>query len=279
MSWKIVLDSSADLNDSFIPAEDVTVDEVPFIIHVQDDEYTDDKNLDTNVLMDAISAEKEASTTSCPSPGMYEKAFEDGDKIIAVTISHKLSGSYNAAELAKRTIQEKFPEKEIHIVDSLSTGGQEYLIAEKANELIAEGKDFDEIVKELEKYRDSLKTLFTLNSFDNLIKNGRLSKFKGLLAKSLKIRIVGEGHYGELKILHKVRGEAKAISTLVEEMKKMKDMKGQNVIILEADNMAGATAMKHLIQKKYPDVGNIRIFRCGGLNSYYAERGGLIVGF
>lgn len=280
MSWKIVPDSSADVRKSeFKPDENILLEEVPLTIHVGGKEFVDDSDLDTDLMIEEMYNESSASTTSCPSPNSYQKAFEEADDIIAVTLSHKLSGSYNAAELAKRTVHEKFPEKNIHVVDSLSTCGQELLIVEKANELISENKPFPEVVEELEKYRDSLETLFILSSYDNLIKNGRLNRFAGFIAKKLNIRIVGEGDNGELKILYKVRGEAKAIAKLVEEMGKMKNMDGANIVIGEVQNRPAAIAMSHLIEKKYPNINNIEIIKAGGLNSYYAEKGGIIVSF
>lgn len=280
MSWKLVPDSAADVRKSdFKPDENILIEEAPLTISVGEKDYIDDKDLDVHELIEAMYNESSASTTACPSPASFEKAFEEADNIIAVTLSHKLSGSYNAAELAKRITQEKFPEKNIHVVDSLSTAGQELLIVEKANELIQEGKSFPEVVEELEKYRDSLETLFILSNYDNLVKNGRLNRFTGFIAKKLNIRIVGEGDDGELKILHKVRGEAKSIAKLVEEMGKKKNLKGANVVITEVENKPGAIAMMHLMEKKYPEINSINIIEAGGLNSYYAEKGGLIVCF
>lgn len=280
MSWKIVPDSAADVRKSdFVPDEEILIEEVPLTITVGNKDFIDDEELDTGVLIEEMYNESSASTTSCPSPAKFEEAFMEGDNVIAVTLSHKLSGSYNAAELAKRTVHEKFPEKNIHVVDSLSTCGQELLIVEKANELIKEGKSFPEVVDDLEQYRDSLETLFILSSYDNLIKNGRLNRFAGFIAKKLNIRIVGEGDNGELKILHKVRGEAKAIAKLVEEMGKMKNLDGANVVIAEVQNKPAAIAMMHLMEKKYPQINSINIIEAGGLNTYYAEKGGIIVSF
>lgn len=279
MSWKIVADSAADINKNYQPDGDVAIAEVPLSIQVGMNEYVDTHDLDRDQLLEAMYNEHSASTSSCPSPKMFADAYEDADNIIVVTMSHKLSGTYNAANLAKRMTLEKYPNKKIHIVDSLGTSGVEHLLVEKANELINQGKSFEEVVDELEKYRDSIFTLFTLSNYDNLIKNGRMSKLTGLLAKGLNIRIVGIGDEGELKILHKVRGEAKAIAKLVDQMAKQKDLTGANVVISHVKNNPGATVMKHLIEKRHPEVNSVRIIDAGGLNSYYGENKGIIVGF
>lgn len=279
MSWKIVTDSSADLTPDFKPAQDIRVEEVPLTIRVGVNEYIDDATLDTAELLKAMQNEKQVAKTACPAPGQWAKAFEDADDIIAVTMSSKISGTNNAAQLGRDMVLEEYPDKNIHIVDSLSTSCAEMLIAEKAEELIAEGKPFKDVVQELEAYRDSLQTLFVLENYDNLIKNGRLNKLVGKLAKKLNIRIVGEGHNGELKVLHKARGEAKAYAKMVEEMPKKKDLTGAKVVIGESNNKAGATAIKHLIEKKYPQIDSVRIIPLGGVNSFYAEDGGIILAY
>lgn len=279
MSWKIVTDSAADVSPDFVPEGDILFEEVPLTLTIGEKDYVDNDDLDTMELMKAMQAESKATTSSCPSPNMYKKAFEEADNVIAVTLSHNLSGSYNAAELAKKLVLEEHPEKNIYVVDSHATAGVEVLIAEKAAQLINEGKEFDEICKELEDYADSLDTIYTLCNYGNLIKNGRMSKIAGLLAKGLKIRIIGDEQDGKINLLHKIRGEAKSIAKLVDVMGQKKDMTGLDVVIHESNNLAGATAMKHLIEKKYPEVNSVRITSCGGLNSYYAEDGGLIVGY
>ncbi len=281
MSWKIVPDSAADFQQDYKPKSEAAFEEVPLSITVENKNFIDDQNLDIREMVDAIDESAIASTTACPSPNAFREAFEkdDADKIIAVTLSHNLSGSYNSAQVAKQMTLEKFPEKQIEIIDSMGTGGTELLLVEKADELIAQGKSFDEVVSELNEYRDSLETLFTLGRFENLIKNGRLNYFVGKFARTFNIRIIGKGTDGKLDILYKVRGEAKAIKKLVEQMGKLKDMKDVNVIILDVFNKPGAIVTKRLIEKTYPDVGNISIYQAGGINSYYAEEEGLIVSF
>ncbi len=281
MAWKIVADSSADVSKDFKPKGDTTFEEVPLTMIVGPKEFVDNHDLDVEELIQAIDEYPEASTSSCPTPDSYKKAFEEenADKIIAVTISSGLSGSYNSAQLAKSLVQEKMPEKEIHIVDSLGTSGTELLIVNKADELISQGLSFDEVVEELEKYRDSLEILYTLGRFENLVKNGRMNKIVGKIIQKFKIRIIGIGNNGTIKILYKVRGEAQAIKKLVQEMGKLKDMDGVDVIIGHTMNMPGAVTMKHYIEKIYPNVGSITIIESGGLNSYYAEEEGLIVSF
>ncbi len=279
MSWKIVADTSADLTPEYIKNSEIPVEEVALKINVGEYEYTDSPDLDTIEMLQAIDKEKSASKTACPSPEAFVQAFQDGNEIIVVVMSHKLSGTYNSAKTAKEIVLEKNPEKKIHIVDSLSTAGAERLIVEKAEQLIKEEKSFEEVVEGVENYNDTLETLFTLSKFNNLVKNGRLSKIAGFIAGTLGIRIVGKGDEGELAIVHKTRGEASAISKLVNEMGKMKNMDGADVIIEQINNNAGAIAMKHLIEKKYPNVNSIRIVEAGGINSFYGEDQGLIVGF
>lgn len=281
MSWKLVPDSASDMDDNINISEDIIVEEVPLTIHADGQEYVDTKDLDPKKLLETLYSTNTPSTTACPSPEMYRQAFtKDGvENVLAFTLSHNLSGSYNSASLAKQLVAEENPNINIHVVDSMSTGAVEYLLLEKASELIKEGFSFPEVVEKLEQYRKETETLFIISRYDNLIKNGRLNRFAGRLIRTFKILLVGKETNGELDIIHKVRGEAKAIKTLVDEMAKLKDLTGVNVVIVEVNNMAGATAMKHLMERKYPQLGTIKIVRAGGINSFYGEDQGLIVGF
>lgn len=279
MSWKIAADSSADLPQDFKPAKDTTISRVPLTIRVDDEDFVDNDDLDVNDMMKKMKNYKGASSTACPSPEMWARAFREADNTIAITMTGKLSGTYNAAVIGKDMVLEETPDKKIHIIDTRSTAGAETLVAEYVNKLIEEGKSFEEIVPLADQYNEEIETVFTLSHYDNLIKNGRMSKLMGTVARTLNIRIVGRADDGKLGLLYKVRGEANAYAKLVEEMAKRKDLTGAHVIISETNNMAGATAIKHLIEKKYPQIEKITIRKNGGLNSYYSEEGGIILGF
>lgn len=280
MSWMIVTDSTSDLTKGMQTTEGVLFATVPMRVIVGDKQFVDDANLNVAEMMDAMAASKEGASSACPSPEAWAEEFRKADFSIAVTITGALSGSYNSALVGRDIVLEEFPEKKIHVIDSQSTGGTLELIARKANELIASGLSFDDLVTEIDIFNTNSKLLFTLSSFDNLIKNGRMNRLVGFVAGALKIRAVGWAKDGRLEMLHKVRGGAeKTFTVLVEEMAKLKDpLTYENIVVSHCFNKEGAEMIKKLIEKYYPGFP-VEIRETGGLNSFYAERSGLLVAF
>ena len=127
-----------------------------------------------------------------------------------MTITGTLSGSYNSAEIAKKIYLEEHPDTKIHVIDSLSAGGEVDLIVRKLNHLVAEGLDFDQVVDGITAYQAKTKLLFVLAKVDNLVKNGRLSKLVGTVVGLLNIRMVGEASKtGTLELLQKLVAKRK----------------------------------------------------------------------
>lgn len=278
-TWRIVADSSCDLR-SYQPAEqDVSFTTVPLKIVLGQKEFVDDEQLDALAMMDALDASADSSSSACPSPEEWRAQFMQGDYILAVTISSGLSGSYNSAMLAKNLVLEEYPQKKIHVVDSRSASGQMVLLIRKIQELIAAENSFEEVVSGVEAYNKELKILFVLSSFKNLAKNGRISRAAGFLAARLNMRVVGHTTpEGKIDFLFKSRGENATIKKLVDEMSRLKDLCGKDVVIAHCNNLPGADQLKCLVEKAFHGV-KVTILTTGGLTSYYAERYGIIVSF
>ena len=279
MSWMIVSDSSCELRRLENPAPGLSFATVPMKIRVGEREFVDNAALDTNAMMAAMHNYAGASTTACPSPEEWAEKFLQADKVLAVTISSNLSGSYNSALAAREMVLESCPEKQIYVLDSLSTGGEMALAIWKANELAAQGLGFDELVKEWEIWFSQRQILFALASFDNLVKNGRLSRIAGLVAGVMNMRVVGRGsEEGRLEMLHKTRGETRMLALLLEEM----DHRGYTgqvpAVISHCQNEKAALMLKTGIERRWPRARAV-VLPCSGLTSFYAESGGVIVGY
>ncbi len=177
---------------------------------------------------------------------------------------------------------EEAPEKEICVIDAKSTAGVLVLLIRKARELMeadALGKGFDRICTELRTYQAALRTCFTLENFDNLIKNGRMRPLVGTLLHTLGIHVVAIGTAeGKIQVVDKARGEAKTRKALTSIMRKSKDCTGVQVLIHHCENLAGAVKLKEQILRDLP-VKSVEIVSCRGLNSFYAMEKGLIVGY
>jgi len=278
MRLNIVADSSCDLRELDTFSEDIGFSYVPLSIVAGDDVFIDDETLDTGILFDKIYSYKGKTGTACPSPEAWYNKFIMADEIIAITITGALSGSYNSACLAKTMVLEKYPDKKIHVIDTLSAGPEMSLIAKKAAELAASGMLFDDICFELEKYRKSTHLLFVLKSLENLAKNGRVSKAVAKVAGMLNIQVIGiASNEGTLKLLAQCRGASKTYARIIEEIKQH-GYKGGKIIMSHCLNEKAAEALKNLFVESL-GANNVDIMPSGGLCCYYAERGGLLIGF
>lgn len=279
MKWGIVLDSGCDIKEKDFQNSEVDFTIVPLKVIVDDQEFVDNGNVDISELLKAMKESKLASQTACPSPGDFFDSFMKSDNILCFTLTGGLSGTYNSARVAKDLALTEDKNKNIFVCDTKSVGGHLVLMAKKGLELIHSGKSFDEIVEELEKYNKELGVVFTLGSYDNLIKTGRMSNFAGKLAGHLNIRMIcGNTEEGTIEVLKKCRGEKATYNKMIEVMKGKKDLASAFIYISHCNNEKGAAYLREKIQKEFPTV-QIEILKCGALTTFYAQDGGLLITF
>lgn len=278
MDWKIVVDSSCDFYELEEKDENIGFASVPFVISIDGVDYVDNEELQVEKVVDAIDNCKESSFTSCPSPAEWIKAFGDAKNCIVVTISSSLSGSYNSACVAKKMVLEEEPDRNIEILDSLSTGPEMCLIVRKLQSLIREGLSFDDVVEKIHRYMKTTHIVFALSSYNNLVRNGRMSKIAGLVAGSLRLTGIGVASAeGTIEVKKIARGSKKIIDVIIEDIKE----RGENcrsIIIAHCQNEELAEKIKEVICKTFENI-DIKIMPTRGLCSYYAEKHGILVGF
>ena len=196
--FKIVADSSADT---------FAFDKTPFSsaalkIITSEKEFTDNQALNLKEMVDYLSNYKGKSSTSCPNCEDWLDAFGDAENVFCVTITSNLSGSYNAAMLAKDTYETEHPDRKVYVIDSLSAGPELRLIVEKLAELINEYGDFEKVRETICEYTKSTGLLFMLQSMKNLANNGRVSHIAAKMAGILGIRALGKASdIGTLEML------------------------------------------------------------------------------
>ena len=274
MQYKIVADSSSNIRSM----DGVAFENVPLKIITKEKEYVDVEGLDLEGMAADLKAYKGTSGTSCPNVYDWMSAFGDAENVFAVAITSNLSGSCNAARQAAEQYMEEHPGRKACVFDSLSAGPELRLIAEKIREGVQAEKRFEEIQAETEAYMQHTHLLFTLQSLNNLARNGRVSPAVAKIAGVLGIVIVGKASdEGTLQQMHKCRGEKRAIDTLYKEMKNH-GYNGGKVRIGHNFNLSGAEALKALILAEYPGT-DIAIEQSMGLCLFYAEEGGLMVGY
>lgn len=275
MKYKIIVDSACDVYEDYIIDENVGFSIVPFLIHVGDKTFIDDESLDTNVLLNTINQSRHRPTSSCPNPYSFEDKFSDAENIFIVTISSKLSGSYNSAVLASN----EFNGKNIFVIDSKATSGVMIKIIDELYSLIKQNLSFEEIKDRIIKFRDSRKLYFVLDKFDNLINNGRLSKGLAILCKLLKIKLLCEAHEGEIKLSSKVRTRTGVIKTLIENTCKASEITNYGDCVVthcQDEETANYIVSELKISSKFKKVRSLKM---RGLCSFYALTKGIIVSF
>lgn len=274
MTYKIVTDSSANL----LAFSGVDFESVPLKIVADEREFVDDAALDLPAMLDYLDGYKGRSGSACPNVGEWVESFGEAEGVFAITITSNLSGCYNAAVQAKTVYEESHPDRRVCVLDSLSTGPEMVLVIEKLQELMDAGCDFDTIEREVREYMTRTHLMFTLECLNNMARNGRVSPIVAKAAGLLGIRILGQASaVGTLEPLHKCRGEAKAIATLLQEMKE-KGYKGGKVRVAHCYNPNAAESFIRQLKAEYPDC-DVTVGPMTALCSFYAERGGLMAGF
>lgn len=271
---KIVADSSADIFE----LENIPFKSAPLKIITAEKEFTDNKELDISEMTEYLNSYEGKSSTSCPNTNDYIEAFGDAKYIFCITITAELSGSYNAACLAKQTYEELYADRKVFVMNSLTTGPEMYLIINKFKELILAGNDFETACTESVKYSKETGLFFMLESLKNIANNGRVSHLVAKMTGILGIRMVGKASdRGELELLNKCRGEKKALHQIFEHLTES-GYNGGKIRIMHCFNEQAAITLKNTVENVFP-YAEIEIAPCGGLCSFYAEKGGLIIGY
>ncbi len=275
MKIKIVTDSAANMYSM----EGVDFESVPLKIITNEKEYVDTADLDVGRMVDELSVYKGRSSTACPGVGDWLAAFEGYDVIYCVTIISTLSGSYNAAMTAKHQYEEENPGKKVFVLDSYSAGPEMKLHVEKLKELVLAGKDFDTICREIREYKENHTSLvFSLESLHNLANNGRVSPTIAKIASLVGLRMVGDvSEEGQLHPTDKCRGEKKNIAGILRNMKRL-GYQGGKLLIDHCYNEKASASIKEIILQEFPSA-RVIISKTGALCSFYAEKGGLMIGF
>ena len=277
MKYMIVTDSSCDLTGLDTGTDAIGFDTVPFVMNLDGQDYVDDLSLNIPQMVDAMESAS-SSHSACPSPSAWQAAFEKADRIVAMTISGRLSGSYNSALVGKAMALEEHPEKQIEVIDSLATGPKLVLLVQSALRQLQTSASLESVCASCRNLASSARTIFTLSSFHNLVQNGRVSKIAGFIAGKLGIRVIGVGSSeGEIQMKDLMRGETRTLKKIVKDMEE-NGYTGSDMAISHCLNESMAETLKKMIQERWQNA-KILILPTRGLDSYYAERSGLIISY
>ncbi|MBQ8688803.1 MAG: DegV family protein [Clostridia bacterium] len=270
---KIVSDSASDI----LELDGVDFAFAPMKIITAEREFVDSADLDVDEMVAFLDKYKGKSKTSCPNTNDWLEAFGDADDVICVTITSGLSGSYNSVCAAKQ-MYEDGTDRRVFIVDSLSAGPEIALTVKKLAEYIKAGMSYEDICEGITQYVKNTGLVFMLKSLKNFANNGRISPIVAKLVGIAGICIVGKASdVGTLDPSHKCRGEAKSLETILSDVEGFGLRRGR-VSIGHCQNETAAQRLKQMIEAKFKEI-QIEIHKLRGLCSFYAEKGGLLVGF
>ncbi len=278
MTWHLVSDTACDLFTLEGGEEKLDFTTIPFSIRIGGREYIDDEQMNIDEMLEANETHAEIAQTACPSPEAWREKFSAPGPVIAFTISSALSGSYNSACAGRDMLLETEPDKQIAVIDSKATGPEEAMLILKARDLILAGTPFAEIESALNQAAAKIHTIFALSSYRNLIKSGRVSRLIGFIAGHLGFWGIGIGSdEGEIVIRGKARGEKSMVRFLVDEIARI-GLAGKEILISHCMNSESAQLLKKALEERFEGI-RVAIMATRGLDSFYAERHGLIVGF
>lgn len=273
MKRKIVADSSCDMWE----LNDVDFAVAPLTISTDNKHYVDNQELDVHLMSEDLAKYKGVSHTACPSAGAWLDCYEGYDEVFVVTLTGAMSGTYNSAMAAKGIYEEENDNVKVHVFDSLSTGPEMRLLIEKLKEMIEEDLTFEEIVEKGQDYLKHTRLFFALKSLHNFAMNGRVSKAVASAIGVLNISIFATAsEEGTIQQISKCRGEKKVVKSMIEHLENA-GYHGGKVRISHADNLKLAHNVRDKILELYPHA-DIIVYPMGGLCTYYAEIGGLLVG-
>jgi DegV family protein with EDD domain len=272
---QLITDSSADLPKNLIDKYNISV--VPLTINLQGKEYLEGINITSQEFFQKMFTSRDLPKTSQPSPSAFADIFNElsnKGELLCLTISSGLSGTYQSACLGR-----DLSFTNVTIFDTLAGSLGHGLQLIKAAELAAEGFSTSEIVQKLKEYIKSMNILILLDTLENIVKGGRLSKFQGAIAKILDIKILLEGINGQVEVIEKVRGKKKFLQNVLNIIGERKNNFSDTTFgITHADNFEDTEFLKHEIIKRF-NPKDIIINYMGATMGTYAGKGGIIISF
>ncbi len=251
MKTKIVVDSTADL----MPEYKSSVQTVPLTVRFGDTEYIDGLTIDNKRFYEMLVESDVLPTTSQATPDLFIKEFdkikENGDSAVVITISSKLSGTYQSAVIAAADYEN------IHVVDSGSVTLGSGILTELALRLADEGLEAKTIAEKLEEEKKNIVIVALVDTLEYLKKGGRISKSVAFASSVLNIKPVLSLVDGEIKMLGKARGSKMGHNLLVEEIEKTGGVDFGKPVILGYSGLSDALLLKYIEDSRHIWDGNL----------------------
>ena len=280
MSYQIIADSCGDFTEEM--KANPVFKLVPLTLEIGEYTIPDDENFNQADFIARVKASPIGPKSACPSPEAFQNAIQSSpaEEIYIVTLSSKLSGTYQAAKIGQTMAEEEGTSKKIHVFDSKSASAGEGKLCLDILEAKEAGKSFEEVVSEIEEACSDITTLFVLESLDTLRKNGRLTGVKSFLASALNIKPVMGAVDGSIVQLGQQRGIQKALKKMVEfaigRAGGVEKVKEKRLVITHVNDPERAEAVKaDFLQSA--EFKEVIITNAMGVATIYANDKGIVV--
>ena len=256
MAIKIVTDSTSYIADEYIKKYDIKLVSLNVIINGVSSREVDIEN---EVFYEEIKNSKEIPKSSQPIPeemlNTFREIVEDGDSIVGIFLSSKMSGTYSNANMIKDMILEDYPDADIHILDSKTNCMQMGFAVIEAARTASEGKSINEVINAANHVINNSRFLFTPETLEYLKKGGRIGGAAALFGNVLQIKPILTVVNGETSVFKKVRTRKKAIEEIVKTVLEEIEAKGLGDIVVhhincQEDGLKLAKALENKLGKK-----------------------------
>ena len=248
----IITDSASDLPKNYIEAHKIHV--IPTPVVIDDVDYFDGKTINTGEFYDILDDIKRDIKTYHINPAMFTDAFmpyaQAGDSVIYLCFSTGIAGTYNAANIAKSNILEDYPDFDLTIIDSKSASIGFGLLVSKLITMLEKGASKEEIIEAADYFISHIRHVFTVHTLAYLIKGGRLTKFKGIIAETLDMKpILIVDNNGALSLIKTVRGRKKSLRYLVEYAQENSSyLENNDVAICHGEDPEALAILENIVQ-------------------------------
>lgn len=281
--YRIIIDSCGELTEEM--KQDPHYCNVALTLQVDGEDIVDDESFDQLSFIKKVAASLKGPKSACPSPDAYLNEMKRGAKrVYVVTLSAKLSGSYNSAMVAKSMLEEEeedLPEEQrtqVYVFNSKSASIGETLIGMKITEGEAAGMSFEEIIESVEEYIKSQHTFFVLETLETFRKSGRLSNVKAAIATALKIKpVMASTDEGDIEQVNQGHGMRKAMDKMIEHIVATATNAKDKVLAISHCNCAERAEQ---LKEKILQLGifkNVVVVDMRGVSTMYANDGGIIM--
>ena len=273
---RIITDSCSDISIN----NNMGVTVLPMKVRFGDTEYYDGIDISTKEFYEKLIENDELPSTSLVSPAVFEdeyiKAQENDEAVLVITVSSKLSGTYQSAVLTADDY------KDVYVVDSKSVAVGENILVSYASELINKGMSIEDIVNSLEREREKIHVIALLDTLEYLKKGGRISSTVAFVGGALSIKPVVAVKDGEVSMIGKARGSKKGNNYLIEEIESTSGVDFTKPVCLGYTGLGDELLQKYISDSKSLWEGNeksLRISHIGPTIGTHIGPGAIAVAF